>query len=188
LNIGVDPTHQEDHFMNQVVWNTGLFSALITSILRDLVMEVRLRREAGVASGPVFVPGEMLVFVGFALNRLKVPCQFLVNKALSDQSLLRLYGLEGTGLTPDMVSVRLANDSTGPTFKYGHIVRHPRYKDIHQTVWDGSDLQTRGDQSKDEIMYIMLTRASRSCTLWLHNEPPRSRCGANPAQHRVFVV
>jgi hypothetical protein len=39
--------HQQDHFMTQVVWNTGLFSALITGILRDLVMEVKHRKAAG---------------------------------------------------------------------------------------------------------------------------------------------
>ena len=81
--------HQQEHFMTQVVWNTGLFSALITGILRDLVMEVKLRKAVGMQK-PVFQPGEMLVFVGFALNRLKVPCQFLVNQALSWEPLLKL--------------------------------------------------------------------------------------------------
>jgi hypothetical protein len=34
-----------------------------------------------------------------------------------------------------------------------------------------ADLQTRGEQTKDDIMYIMLTRAVKGCTLWLHTEP-----------------
>jgi hypothetical protein len=113
----------------------------------------------------------MLVFVGFALNRLKVPFQFLINEALKWEPLLETFGLSGSGLTNDMVSVRLANDSTGPTFVYGHVVRHPRYVDTSNTVWAKNDLQTGGDQAKDQIQYIMLTRAVKDCTLWVHTEP-----------------
>lgn len=69
-----------------------------------------------------------------------------------------------------MVSVRLANDATGPTFTHAHFVRHPRYKGS-SGYWLAADLQTRGEQTKDEIMYIMLTRAVKGCTLWLHTEP-----------------
>jgi hypothetical protein len=32
-------------------------------------------------------------------------------------------------------------------------------------------LQTRCERAKDEIMYIMLTRAVKGCALWLHTEP-----------------
>jgi len=152
------------------VWNDGLFAALITCILRQLVMEARFRREAG-AHDPVFAPGEMLVFAGFALNRLKIPFQFLLNEVLCWEPALRRFGLQGSGLTPDMVSVRLANDSTGPTFIYGHVVRHPRYKDDVRNDWAPHDLQTGGDQAKDNIQYIMLTRSVKDCTLWLHSEP-----------------
>ena len=54
-----------DEQLQHVAWNCGLFSALITSILRQLVMEAHFRRADG-ATDPVFAPGEMLVFVGFA--------------------------------------------------------------------------------------------------------------------------
>ena len=169
-NVSIPDEQQRQHFLKQVVWNHGLFSALITCILRQLVMEARLRRDAGTVD-PVFVHGEMLVFVGFALNRLKVPFQFLINEALSWEPLLQEIGLDRSGLTTDMVSVRLANDSTGPTFAYGHVVRHPRYRDLSQTVWQPNDLQMNGDQAKDQIQYIMLTRPVKDCTLWVHTEP-----------------
>jgi len=162
------------HFQQQVVWNTGLLGALITSIMRQITLEARKRKTAGTLD-PVFVPGEMLVFVGFALNRLKVSFQFLVTALLSWNEFLVRYDLQESGLTPDMVSVRLANDSTGPTFDYGHVVRHPRYRGQSSVAWrlpgDRLDLQTEGDQAKDEIMYILLTRATKDCTLCLHTEP-----------------
>ena len=66
-----------------------------------------------------------------------------------------------------MVSVRLASDATGPTFTHAHFVRHPRYKG-NSGYWLAADLQTRGEHTKDDIMYIMLTRAVKGCTLWLH--------------------
>jgi hypothetical protein len=169
------------HVLRQVVWNHGLFSALITCILRQLVIEVRLRRDTGLQD-PVLNPGEMLVFVGFALNRLKVPFQFLINQTLSWKALLDRFELTGSGLTPDMVSVRLANDSTGPTFLYGHVVRHPRYRDTSKSHWEMSDLQTGGDQTKDQIQYIMLTRAVKDCTLWVHTEPL-----GWPGERRMFT-
>ncbi len=128
------------------------------------------------AAGPMAPPtlylpfGEMLVFVGFGLNRLKVPFQFLIHAALSWEPLLQRFHLHGTGLTPDMVSVRLANDATGPTFTHGHFVRHPRYTDS-SGYWLVAELQTRGEEAKDDIMYIMLTRAVKGCTLWLPTEP-----------------
>ena len=49
-------------------------------------------------------------------------------------------------------------------------MRHPRYKGS-SGYWLVADLQTRGEQTKDDIMYIMLTRAVKGCTLWLHTEP-----------------
>ena len=140
-----------------------MLSALITSILRQLVMEALFRRVDG-ATDPVFAPGEMLVLVGFALNRLKVPFQFLSHAALSWEPLRQRFHLLGTGLTPGMVSVQLANDAAGPTFTHGHFVRHPRYKGS-SGYWLVVDLQTRGKQAKDDIMYIMLTRAVKGCTL-----------------------
>ena len=71
-----------------------------------------------------------------------------------------------------MVSVRLANDNTGPNFVYGHVVRHPRYKDVGATRWtDLHDLQTEGDQVNENLQHIQLTRASRDLTFWVHAEP-----------------
>jgi hypothetical protein len=169
-NLTIPDEQQRQHFLKQVVWNHGLFSALITCILRQLVMERKLRRDAG-TDDPVFVPGDTLVFVGFGLNRLKIPFEFLINETLSWGTLLQDLELDRSGLTTDMVSVRLANDSTGPTFAYGHVVRHPRYRDLSQSAWQPHDLQMNGDQAKDQIQYIMLTRPVKDCTLWLHTEP-----------------
>jgi hypothetical protein len=152
------------------VWNTGLFGAPITSILRQIVLEASTRKTAGTLD-PAFVPSDMLVFVGFALNRTKVSFQFRVAALLSWKEFLVRYDLQESGLTPDMVSARLANDSAGPTFAYGHVVRHPRYRDLSQTVWHHNDLQMSGDQAREQIQYIMLTRPVKDCTLWVHTEP-----------------
>jgi hypothetical protein len=132
MHVDLNPTsgpvdEQHQHLLQQVAWNCGLCSALITNMLRQLVLDAHFRKADG-ATDPVFAPGEMLVFVGFALNRHKVPFQLLIHAALSWEPLLQRFHLHGTGLTPDMVSVRLANDAAGPTFTHGNCVRCPRYK------------------------------------------------------------
>ena len=66
----------EEEALLQVVWNNGLCIALLMTILRQLVMEVHERKTAG-TNNPIFTPGESLVFVGFAIIRLKVPFQCL---------------------------------------------------------------------------------------------------------------
>ena len=161
----------QQHFLHQVVWNSNMFTALSQAIVRQILLEIMSRREKGLED-PVLKAGEQLVFVGFTLARLKSTFQLLINGLLSWEVLQNHFGLEGSGLEPGMVSVRLANDSTGPNFLYGHVVRHPRYKDAGATRWtDLHDLQTEGEQVNENLQYIQLTRASKDLTFWVHAEP-----------------
>ena len=103
------------------------------------------------------------------MQRLKAPFEFLLNATLAWKPLLQNLGLAESGLEPDNVCVRTVNNSTGPTFLYGHVVRHPRYRDRSSTTWrTWLDLQTEGAQAEDETQYILLARASQDCALWVH--------------------
>ena len=166
LRTNVELRAPQPHILRQVVWNSDVFTALSL-----IVLEVQQRRRAGLPE-PVLTSGEPLVFVGFTLARLKAPFQLVLNGLLSWEPLLETFGIQGSGLEPGMVSVRLANDSTGPTFDYCHVVRHPRYRDTSAARWTNlEDLQMTGGQASENLQYIQLTRDSKDLTLWVHAEP-----------------
>ena len=98
----------------QVVWNNQLFTWLLVAVMRNICCEVERRKRAS-TSGPLFEEGEQVVLVAFALRRLKDPFELLVSSALADSHFLDIFGLQARDLAPGIVSVRTANDMTGPT-------------------------------------------------------------------------
>ena len=159
----------------QVVWHRGLFEVLAASVFQQLLVEATMRREVGLED-PVFVAEEPVVFVGFALRRLFFPFRQLMVELLTYGPLLQRLGLETAGIGVHTVSCRLGNDSTGPTFLYGHVVRHPRYRERSQVTYraeapkDVANMQL-GDQADESLLYIQLSRASRDTAMWMHTFP-----------------
>ena len=98
-----------------------------TRILQLLVGEVRERKAQRCDQDvPLFGENEMLIFVGMSLGRLLKPFELFMEQLLSWDKLRKHVDLEG--VTIALVSCRQPNDTTGPTFKYGITVRHPRQR------------------------------------------------------------
>jgi len=100
---------------SQVQWQGQLFAALLGAVLDQLAQE-RFDRMAGGRPDPVFGEGEKLVFIGLALHRLADVLAVLFAAALQWEPLLQAWSLDQSGLRPEHVSVRVGNDSAGPTF------------------------------------------------------------------------
>ena len=94
------------------------------AILRQLVMESQERGATG-ENYPILKTGDLLLYFVFALNRFKTPFRGLINVTCVGSPIIEHFGLQESGLQPNMVSAQLANNITGPTFDYGHVVCHP---------------------------------------------------------------
>lgn len=138
-----------------------MFAALTSAILEEVAAEARARFIGGKPQ-PVFEPGDSLVYVGFALARTHAMFLAFFAEVIAWEPVLQAFGLEGTGFELSMVGIRTANDFTGPTFLYAHVIRHPKYKDAVGQQWQPHMLYG-GFQSDGPTLYVQLTRGSKSC-------------------------
>ena len=156
-----------------ICWQTNLFVALATRIIRQLAGEVRRRKTIRVQAGnlhmPLFAANELLVYVGFPLQRLMGPFQLVLEGCLSSPAFRQQIDLEGIML--EHVSCHMANDSAGPTFLYGHVIRHPRYRKMSADRFADGGHQRHGLQAQTSLQHIQLTRASHEMVIWPHDEP-----------------
>ena len=73
----------------------------------------------------------MPIIVGMSLGRLLRPFEYFMRVLLSWDKIRNAVDLEG--VTAPQVGCRQPNDTTGPMFKYGMTVRHPRQ--IRTSAW-----------------------------------------------------
>ena len=53
------------------------------------------------------------------------------------------------------MQIRIPSDLTGPSAVYTVLISHPRYRMDSQVEWRGTELQHHGQQTVDELSYIM---------------------------------
>ena len=153
------------------VWNDGLFAILAASILTVLQEEAKQRREANRG----FEEDELVVVVCAAIRRVVGPFQLLMDALLTDRDVLARFDLEG--LQPDHVQVRLPSDLTGPSATYSYVIRHPRSRSSGQSAWQDKDLQHHGQQTVDELNYIMESRPEKGLFVFMHEAATPSETG-----------
>ena len=163
------------HLHASVVWNSGLFAALGARIIRQLHHEAqRLPGNARVS--------DAIILVGFALSRLLKPFARYLSELLNWEPVKTAVA----PLTFANVTVRVANDCTGPTFKFVCYVRHCRYV--------GQSDQHMGIQSDEKLEYVMYTRAQEELVVFLqdtHGTPENvkqiytDRGGVHPSAVRL---
>ena len=115
-----------------------------------------------------------------SMARLLRPFEAFMRELLSWKDIRDAFDLEG--VTEAHVSCRQPNDSTGPTFKYGYVVRHPRYRRKSTFTMTPEESQIAGVQHDTCAQYIQLTRATHETVVYLHEFP----CGT-PAQPVTFA-
>ena len=75
------------------------------------------------------------------------------------------------GVTTAQVSCKQPNDTTGHTFKYGYMVRHPWYTRRSAWVMSAQESQITGVQNDTCCQYIQLMRATHEMVVYLHDFP-----------------
>jgi hypothetical protein len=166
LNKG-QPDPHEQFIQHAVVWHPGLFITLATRIVQQLSAETTTRRRNN--RRPLFGAGELLIFVGMSLGRLLRPFELFMREVLNYADLRQHVDLEG--VTESLVSCRQPNDTTGPTFKYAYVVRHPRYRRSSSTTFTVEESQATGVQVNTCSLYTQLTRATHETVVFLHDFP-----------------
>jgi hypothetical protein len=151
------PGLQASHIATAVVWAPRLFAALLVQVARGLRFE-ELRSHDRCEDLDADTP---LIFVGFGLQRLHGPFQLLVESALTWPPFREAFDLRRAG--PGNVGVRMASDTTGPTFRHGHVVTHRRY--VTSARPDGF-LGLQGDRN---LLYVQMTRCTDSVTVWIED-------------------
>ena len=73
-----------------------------------------------------------------------------------------------------MVSCRQPNDTTGPTFKFGITVRHPRQRRTIEWTMTAEESQITGIQPDTCSHYMQPTRATHETIVYLHDFPCRT--------------
>jgi hypothetical protein len=164
---GMGGTSSELWCKNAVLWQSGLFISLATRILQQLAAEVAERKQQGRV--PLFGKQELLIFVGMSLSRLLRSFELFIRELLSWARILKHLDLED--VTEALVSCRQPNDSTGPTFKYGYVVRHPRYRRRSAVNFEIAETQITGVQTDTNAQYIQLTRATHETVVYMHDLP-----------------
>jgi hypothetical protein len=108
---------------------------------------------------------------------------------LTDRDVLARFDLEG--LQPDHVQVRLPSDLTGPSATYSYVIRHPRSRSSGQSAWRDTDLQHHGQQTVDELNYIMESRPEKGLFVFMHeaatSETGRSARGWQKLSERIQI-
>lgn len=151
------PGLQASHIATAVVWAPRLFAALLVQVARGL----RFEELKSFENGEELMADTPVIFVGFALQRLHGPFQLLVEAALAWPPFREAFGLRMTGA--GNVGVRMASDTTGPTYRHGHVVTHRRY--VTRERPDGF-LGLQGDRN---LLYVQMTRCTDSVTVWLED-------------------
>ena len=144
-------------------------AASILLVLRDEVAA----RNTGSGKDVAFEDGEIVVAVCGAIRRVVGPFQLVMDALLSDPDVLKEFHLEG--IRPEHVQVRLPGDLTGPSAAYAFVVRHPRFRGKGQLEWQDRDLQHHGQQTIDELNYIMESRPEKALYLFIHDQKPRQQ-------------
>ena len=103
------------------------------------------------------------------------PSSSSLTRFLTDPFVLVQFDLEG--LRPDHVQVHLPGDLTGPSATYCYVIRHPRYRADGQADWRDTDLQHHGQQTVDELNYIMESRPEKGLFIFMHKATPRATPG-----------
>ena len=150
--------------LSAAVWNDGLSVALAATVLLLLQKEVIYRRDASLS----FTDGELVVLVCSAIRRVVGPFQLVLDSLLSDADVLAKLGLQD--IRPEHVQVRLPGDLTGPSATYACVIRHPRFRTKSQIEWKDTDLQHHGQQSVDELNYIMESRPEKGLFVFIHDQ------------------
>ena len=111
----------------------------------------------------------MLVFVGMSLGRLLKPFKLFMEELLYWDKLRKHVDLEGVKIA--LVSCRQPNDTTGPTFKYGITVRHPRQRRTSAWAMGMVESQITGIQTGPCSQYMQRTRATHETIVYLYGFP-----------------
>lgn len=154
--------HDDAWQLSAAVWNDGLFTVLAASILLQLQDEVISRR----AEQKGFGADELVVVVCAAIRRVVGPFQLVMNALLESDEVRARFDLGD--LQPRHVQVRLPGELTGPSACYTYVLHHPRYRADSQAQWREADLQHHGQQTVDELNYIMESRAEKGLFVFLH--------------------
>ena len=75
------------------------------------------------------------------------------------------------GATAAQVSCRQPYDTSGPTFKFGITVRHPRQRRTSAWTMGADESQITGIQTNACSQYMQMTRATHDTIVYLHNFP-----------------
>ena len=75
------------------------------------------------------------------------------------------------GVTPAQVSCRQPNDTTGPTFKFGVIARHPWQRRTSALTMGVEESQITRIQTNACSQYLQLTRATHETIMYLQDFP-----------------
>ena len=75
------------------------------------------------------------------------------------------------GVTTALVSCRQPNGTTGPTFKYGITVRHPRQGRTSAFTMGMVESHITGIQTDPCSQYMQVTRATHETIVYLHDFP-----------------
>ena len=145
-------------------------------------MEAVERKQQGRV--PLFGKQELLIFVGMSLSRLLRSFELFIRELLSWARIIKHFDLED--VTEALVSCRQPNDSTGPTFKYGYVVRHPRYRRPSAVNFEIAETQITGAQTETNAQYIQLTRATHETAVYSTTflvAPPRYAPHSRDPQH-----
>ena len=159
---------------------------MATRILQQLAGEVQERKtQRSDPDAPLFGEHEVLIFVGMALCRLLKPFELFIHELLSWDRIRNAMDFEG--VTAAQVSCRQPNDTTGPTFKYGYIVRHPRSRRRSSWVMSAQESQITGVQTDTCCQYIQLMRATHETVVYLHDFPCGTPRGQMNLKSQLFA-
>ncbi|MFM7982556.1 MAG: hypothetical protein ACKPKO_24860, partial [Candidatus Fonsibacter sp.] len=144
LSVGVPINHGPK---TDVVWQSGLFVSMATRILQLLAGKVQERKaQRSDPDRPPFGENEMLIFVRMSLCRLLRRLYLCMRMLMSWDGIRNNVDLEG--VTDALVNCRQPNDTTGPTFKFGITVSHPRQKAHEPMDHDSGGVANNGDTNR----------------------------------------
>ena len=136
---------------HDVAWHEWLFRCLAATIVVQLnALECQLTTWDSTA---------MVVLVVCYLNRLVRPLATYLSEVVAGA---KEKGLLGHAVAAN-VQVCIVDTLTGPTSEISHIIRHRRMTKAED--------QHKGNQADLHRLYVGLTRARRSTTVWLEKEP-----------------
>ncbi|MFM7983329.1 MAG: hypothetical protein ACKPKO_28805 [Candidatus Fonsibacter sp.] len=94
---------------------------------------------------------------------------------MSDGNVLRQFGLEA--LHTENVKIHFPREPIGPSTVYTILVRHPQFRADSEVEWKDTDLQHHGQQTAEELNYIMESRPEQGLFIYFHDEETRIDAG-----------